>query len=69
MPSEVYPNRRLRRSTAERAPLDLGHARFTNRVAAVDEGYRLRRRAAQRARRGLVAAESAVDYLTSDFIT
>ena len=66
--SEVYADRRLRRPSTKRAPVDALDARAADGVAAVDKRNGFGSRATQRALGRLVAAARAVDDRASHFI-
>ena len=59
--SEVYADRRLRRPSTKRAPVDALDARAADGVAAVDKRNGFGSRAAERALGRLVAAARPVD--------
>ena len=66
--SEVYADRRLRRPSTKRAPVDALDARAADGVAAVDKRNGFGSRAAERALGRLVAAARPVDDLALQFI-
>ena len=66
--SEVYADRRLRRPSTKRAPVDALDARAADGVAAVDKRNGFGSRATQRALRGLVAAARSINNRAPDLV-